>query len=275
MLALKRSQASLTKRVSQLTGMLSELQPLWLSAPGDVQEQVQLAINAQTPRLGVCASALGSTADCNPSKAEGGAPSVSAAGGSQGPRALEGECAPLSGSQGASPRSVPALEKLPNPEGSTACKAFGAGRHSLNPGPDSDDNEVIITPPSTARHRLDDDDSAGEGEPALGEVTASSEHYHAVLASLTAEIAARKNLEEEVTALRRGRDVELTTAHPQAGLVAALESALKNGDASRKNLRSLTDSLAAEWAWHKWPSHDGAEFGSVPRPRQLWPGLTL
>eukprot|EP00927_Polykrikos_kofoidii_P083843 TRINITY_DN868_c0_g1_i1.p1 TRINITY_DN868_c0_g1~~TRINITY_DN868_c0_g1_i1.p1 ORF type:complete len:501 (-),score=110.22 TRINITY_DN868_c0_g1_i1:141-1643(-) len=57
-ITLRRSNAGLTQRVSQLQGLLGELQPLWLTAPEDVQEQVQLALAAFTPRLGVCSAAL-------------------------------------------------------------------------------------------------------------------------------------------------------------------------------------------------------------------------
>jgi len=223
MLTLKRSEASLAKRVSQLTGMLTELQPLWVCAPTDVQEQVQLAITAQTPRQGICASALGTHQPF---------PEASKV-----------------------PVSVPPLRKSPI---SGMLAGARTGAHSFSGESDSDDIDEKATPLSTARHRLDDDDSAGEGEPVLGQVTASSEHYHSVLASLTSEIAARKSLEEEVAALRHGRDVELTTARPQTGLVAALERALEKGNAQRQSLRSCTDSLAAEWAWHKWPSSTGA-----------------
>lgn len=55
---LRRANASLQKRLSQLQGLLGELQPLWMEAPADVQEQVQLALAAHTPRMGDPSAAL-------------------------------------------------------------------------------------------------------------------------------------------------------------------------------------------------------------------------
>jgi len=60
--SLRRQNNSLQRRVSQLQGLLGELQPLWMSAPPGVQEQVQLALQLNTPRAGACAAVLNPSA---------------------------------------------------------------------------------------------------------------------------------------------------------------------------------------------------------------------
>lgn len=287
LLSLKRSQSSLTRRVSQLTGLVSELQPLWLTAPDDVQDQVQLALAAKTPRMGLCATLLNpirepiSEAGDTPHSEEHGV-SQASSGESDCTQAhspsqsskTSSNSAEVQSTQGPSQRlSVPPLTKLPalgklQGRGPPLPKTIPFGlamgvtkaqndssaslsrRSSSSVSLNATDLERS-TPPSTARHRMDEGDSADEAahalgevveEPALGEVTASMEHYHAVLASLEAEISAKISLQEEVAALRSGRNAQHATDK--------LERQLLKESAARNSLLQSVDFVNAEWAWH-------------------------
>lgn len=50
-ISLRRNNGSLQRRVTQLQGLLGELQPLWFSAPQEVQDKVQSALSSFTPRV--------------------------------------------------------------------------------------------------------------------------------------------------------------------------------------------------------------------------------
>jgi len=286
LLSLKRSQSSLTRRVSQLTGLVSELQPLWLTAPGDVQDQVHLALAAKTPRLGLCATLLKPIAE--PIPEVGDAPPVEESSGvnedgdsqassgasdgtgaesradsaTQSPGTSSTSVEAHTSQQPSQRLSVPPLTKLPDlgklqvplPKTIPFGLAMGgkkAPHDSSASVSRSTDLERMSTPPSTARHRIDEDDSSdddepeltkGCDEPELGEVTASKEHYLEVLASLESEISARKTLEEEVAALRSGRNAQYATEK--------LERQLLRESSARNNLLQSLDLVNAEWAWH-------------------------
>mmetsp|Transcript_31450 Transcript_31450/g.83788 ORF Transcript_31450/g.83788 Transcript_31450/m.83788 type:complete len:308 (-) Transcript_31450:436-1359(-) len=295
LLSLKRSQSSLTRRVSQLTGLVSELQPLWLTAPDDVQDQVQLALAAKTPRMGLCATLLnpirepiseagdtphtevhgvGRGKDDGVSEASSGASDCTGADSPSQSSRTSSNSAEAQSTQGPSQRlsvpplaTLPALGKLrgrgpPLPKTIPLGLAMGVTKAQNDPSASlsrRSGSSVSLkatdlersTPPSTARHRMDEGDAADEAaralgevseEPALGEVTASREHYHAVLASLEAELAAKISLQEEVAALRSGRNAQHATDK--------LERQLLKESAARNSLLQSVDLVNAEWAWH-------------------------
>lgn len=282
-MTLRRSNATLTRRASQLQGLLGELQPLWLEAPCDVQDQVRLALEAHTPRAGICATALASL----PEELELEAPAASQPPPSSGrltstavgyepshrsvcrdPHlqmlekmagkrfSLEAIAAKANGST--SSLTVPQL-KLPGnadvneeladkyqhlvanrkifpshvtvPQLSlsaisrcsqppcmpqNAACSLEAGDSSENSVSDSDSDSVSaaggLTPPDTARHRLDDSEDESDGsfgidEAKIGEVMVSADTYNDVLKALNEEIVARKRLERQLASLRGGVDV--------------------------------------------------------------------
>jgi len=245
-MALRRQNTSLTKRVHQLQGLLGELQPLWLEAPEEIQQQVQSALTAQTPRVSVAPSSLEEPTSQPAAQTPGRLANV---------RRLASVTVAV---QTDSVREVPA--ELSRGAGSKIPKlglggAFRPPARQTPVGGAAIKDDSELTPPNTARHRMDSDasDTSSVGDvgdiAAIGEVTVSPEHYRAVCGALQSEAAARADLEQQVAMLSaRGNPSEKSPSRPET--LSRLERALDREALSRGKLVSCMDTLSQEWSWH-------------------------
>lgn len=281
---LRRSNSSLDRRVGQLHGLLGELEPLWLESPSDVQEQVQLAITQHTPRVGVAAAALSGAAKEDepapfadiqrlPGAAVAGAmPSPAREAGQwQGnsPAMLSGGRTEQRSPHGSSPlRGTPAK---PVPQLSLGLSKLNTAA-AMNPRLST--CSAASDPPLT--HRMDeedDDDLEQADEPAVGQVTASPEHFREMMGTLEAETFARQELEEQLKALRESA-AAAASAPPQrsAEVAATLERALLDEERSRRQLLEAVAAATEEWEWHGLPTGEAAtaSWGVLAPPAPLW-----
>lgn len=251
-MSLRRQNTSLTKRVHQLQGLLGELQSLWLEAPEDIQQQVQSALMVQTPRVSVAPTPL----EDSPSVAE-----------TPGRRRAEGirkaQCVTV-GVQTEACQATPAGTPAASGRGSSSrVPKLGLGGQfggqSFQPAARKASDDSELTPPNTARHRMDSDasDASSVGDVgdivAIGEVTVSPEHYKAVCGALQEEAAARADLEQQVVMLsaRGPRPSENSASPARPETLSRLERALEREAESRSKLVNCMDTLSQEWAWHE------------------------
>lgn len=240
-ISLRRSNASLTRRVNQLQALLGQLQPLWLESPPELQGQVQQALTCATPRLPATSPALEASlhkegadpvaGDVKPwvwDPVAQGLRSPPSAVRSAPPSAMRGPPSMrTAGERGGEGAGEP-QKRSPSPLAEEAPEAEPRGDGAApapSAGPASARREVpklgllalhehgeLCFHRDTVQHQIGDDsdsDDDSESDPAevapvpLGEVTVSSEQYNSVLKLLQHEADMRAELERKVCELQQ------------------------------------------------------------------------
>lgn len=296
---LRRSNTSLNRRVSQMQGLLGELEPLWLDSPNAVQEQVQLAITAHTPRVGVVSSTLDALKEegqqepaaralSPPVQKREELPATQSAASLPWPAvgvlpaaasrdtSINRTSPVTSDRQWQRPQPKQPMQTAVSPKpGGLSCTSPPSGtpakpvpQLSLGFNNRLSQASAVSDAEAPNTHRMDDDDDDDlehvGGTADVGQVTASPEHYKALLGSLKTEMAARQKLEQELKSLRQDDRTRLperdtTDSAPdsvplQPDAIARLNLALATEERSRRSLLETVHAASEEWEWYHLPT---------------------